>query len=95
MSLDAIYYLNIIVEFISIFVLAGLLYVYFKNYKEVKTGFTIGLLFFASVFMIKHLLHATSLFYTQFSSFDQGLYALIYAGLELLALSVLLKLVWE
>ena len=44
------------VEFINLGLLLGLLNIYYTSYKETKSKFSIHLMFFASVFLLKSLL---------------------------------------
>lgn len=46
----------IAVGIVNICLLFGLLYSYWKTYKEIKSGFTIGLLYFASILLIQNIL---------------------------------------
>ena len=44
-----------IVAAVSAAVLAALLYVYFRNHKEFRSPFTLGLVFFAAVLLVQNL----------------------------------------
>ena len=50
-----ILYLALVFGVINVCLLAELLYSYWKTYKEVKSGFTIGLLYFASLILIQNI----------------------------------------
>ena len=47
--------LTSILTLISVLALGGLLHVYIKNLKKIKTGFTIGLFIFSLLFLIQNL----------------------------------------
>ncbi len=49
-------YIALVVGIANICLLLGLLHVYWKTYKEIKSKFTIGLLYFASVLLIQNIL---------------------------------------
>jgi hypothetical protein len=51
----AISYLALIFGLINVSLLLGLLYSYWKTYKEVKSGFTIGLLYFTSLILLQNI----------------------------------------
>jgi hypothetical protein len=46
----------LVVGIANVLLLLGLLNAYWKTYKEVKSGFTIGLLYFAFVMLIQNIL---------------------------------------
>jgi hypothetical protein len=48
-------YLALIFGVINVSLLLGLLYSYWKTYKEVKSGFTIGLLYFTSLILLQNI----------------------------------------
>ncbi len=48
-------YLALILGAINVCLLLGLLYSYWKTYKEVKSGFTIGLLYFTSLILLQNI----------------------------------------
>jgi hypothetical protein len=43
----------------NVALLLGLLHAYWKTYKEVKSGFTIGLLYFASILLLQNIVATT------------------------------------
>lgn len=49
-------YLAFAVGVANVCLLFGLLHTYWKTYKEIKSNFTIGLLYFASVLLIQNIL---------------------------------------
>lgn len=48
-------YLALIFGIINVILMLGLLYSYWKTYREVRSGFTIGLLYFASLILIQNI----------------------------------------
>ena len=44
---------NIIVSMISVLVLAGLLFVYGKNFRSIRSTFSVGLVLFAVLFLVQ------------------------------------------
>ena len=48
-------FLSLIFEIVNLGLLSGLLYFYIKSYRQIKFGFTIGLILFASIFLIKSI----------------------------------------
>lgn len=48
-------YLAVSIGIINICLMMGLLYSYFKTYKEIKSGFTVGLLYFTSLILIQNI----------------------------------------
>ncbi len=51
----AISYLALILGLLNVSLLLGLIYSYWKTYKEVKSGFTIGLLYFTSLILFQNI----------------------------------------
>jgi len=43
-------------EFVNIGLLSGLLYVYTKSYRQIKFGFTVGLILFALMLLFKSIM---------------------------------------
>ena len=48
-------YLALIFGVINVCLLLGLLYSYWKTYKQIKSGFTIGLLYFSSFLLLQNI----------------------------------------
>jgi hypothetical protein len=48
-------YIALSVGVINVCLMMGLLYSYYKTYKEVKSGFTIGLVYFTSLILIQNI----------------------------------------
>lgn len=90
-----------IVEIVNICLLLGLLYVYWGNYKKVKSEFSIGLLFFASVFLLKSILFIIGIIAlasgvgTPFASDGRGVPPIFLLNtIEMIALAILFKITW-
>lgn len=48
-------YIALSVGVINVCLMMGLLYSYYRTYKEVKSGFTIGLIYFTSLILIQNI----------------------------------------
>lgn len=81
---------------ISTLLLIGLLYVYSRNLKKIKSKFTIGLFIFAMLFLIQNLV--SLYFYLTMMDYYASqveAHAFILTLLQTIAFSVLLKITWE
>ena len=81
---------------VSIIALLGLIYVYSRSLKAIKSKFTIGLLVFASLFLLQNII---SLYY-YFAMMEYYVpkvenHMLILNVLQTLAFLILLKITWE
>jgi hypothetical protein len=74
----------------NVFLLTGLLYIYWRSYKEMKSKYTMGLLFFASFFLFQTIALLVALFFVRW--FVTEFFIVL---LEFIALSILLKISWE
>ncbi len=90
-----------IVEIVNVCLLLGLLYVYWGNYKKIKSELSIGLLFFASVFLLKSILFIIGIIVlasrvdTPFTSDGHGVPAIFLLNtIEMIALAILFKITW-
>ncbi|MGZ7109666.1 MAG: hypothetical protein ACXVHW_11900 [Methanobacterium sp.] len=81
------------IELLNIGLLIGLLYLYTKSYRQIKIGFTVGLILFALLLLIK------SIFTIIFINVDADVFIgrPVYIGgfIELVALIILLKITWD
>ena len=81
---------------ISILLLLGMLYVYYKNFRTARSKFTIGLFIFAVLFLIQSLV---SLYYyitmMDYYAPDVEVHAFILTLLQTIAFAILLKITWE
>ena len=81
------------IEFANVGLLLGLLYLYTKSYRQIKIGFTVGLILFASVLLIRSILAIALLIID--SDMLTGRQALLGGIIEFIALAILLKITWD
>jgi hypothetical protein len=83
----------IIIEIGNIGLLTGLLYLYTKSYRQIKIGFTVGLILFALMLLIKSITTITFLIV----DIDLLIGRPIYIGgiIEFIALAILLKITYD
>jgi hypothetical protein len=81
------------IEIANIGLLSGLLYLYIKSYRQIKIGFTVGLILFASVLLIRSILAIALLIID--SDVLIGKQALLGGIIEFIALAILLKITWD
>lgn len=81
------------IEIANIGLLSGLLYLYIKSYRQIKIGFTVGLILFASVLLIRSILTIALLIID--SDMLTGRQVLIGGIIEFIALAILLKITWD
>ena len=81
---------------ISTLLLLGLLYVYYKNLKSIKSKFTIGLFIFAGLLLLQSLV---SLYYylTMMDYYVPAVekHVFIFTLLQTVGFGILLKITWE
>ncbi|MBI2647161.1 hypothetical protein HYW99_01675 [Candidatus Woesearchaeota archaeon] len=81
---------------ISTLLLIGLLYVYYKNLKKIKSKFTIGLFVFAVLFLLQNLVslyfYLTMMYYY---APQVEVHVFIFSLLQTIAFLVLLKITWD
>ena len=81
---------------ISTLLLLGLLYVYSKSLKKIKSKFTAGLFIFALLFLIQNLV---SLYYyitmMKYYSPEVEIHVFILTLLQAMGFAILLKITWE
>ena len=81
---------------ISTLLLLGLLYVYHKNLKNIKSKFTIGLFIFALLFLLQNLV--SLYFYLTMMDYyapQIEVHVFIFSLLQAIAFLILLKITWE
>ena len=83
-------YISSIIGIGDVCLLVALLNIYWKNYKEMKSKFTMGLLFFVSVLLLQTIFLIISPFYRP----EVGPILIVYNVMMFIALSVLLKVTW-
>lgn len=86
---EGIKILAITLEIINIGLLSGLLYLYIKSYRQIKIGFTVGLIFFALILLVKS---ALSIGFTLLSNIPINPPFILLSIIQLIALGVLLKI---
>ncbi|MGQ0797745.1 MAG: hypothetical protein ACT4OI_07790 [Methanobacteriota archaeon] len=82
MALGLFWQLNVVVAVVGLGFLAGLVYVYARNLRHLRSPFTLGLLAFGALFVLQNLL--AIYFYVAMA--DQGLGANV--AVPMLALNV-------
>ncbi len=93
----------IIIGIANIGVLSGLLYFYWNSYKQLKSKFTIGLLYFALILMIQNILAIIALAVFLFLGIEiheiggAEIYSilLLVTVAQLVALIILFKITWD
>lgn len=80
-------------EIANIGLLSGLLYLYIKSYRQIKIGFTVGLILFASVLLIKSI--ATIILLIVDNDALLNYHGVIGGIIEFIALAILLKITWD
>jgi hypothetical protein len=88
-SSEGIKILAISLEIINIGLLSGLLYLYIKSYRQIKIGFTVGLIFFALILLLKSIL---SIGFILFSNIPLNPPIILLSTIQLIALAILLKI---
>lgn len=96
-------YLAIIVGIANICLLIALIYVYLKSYRQLKSKFTMGLLFFASFLLLQNVVSTSFLVLNIIlspghHSFEIGRQEFPLSSInviQLIALSILLYITWE
>ena len=85
-----------IITAVSTIFLLGLLYVYFKNLKNAKSKFTIGLFIFALLFLIQNIV---SLYYyitmIKYYAPEVEVHVFILTLLQAIGFLILLIITWE
>ena len=81
---------------VSTLLLLGLLYVYYKNLKKIKSKFTIGLFVFALLFLLQNLV-SLSFYLTMMNYYAPQVetHVFIFTLLQTIAFLILLKITWE
>ena len=81
---------------ISTILLLGLIYVYYKNLRKIKSNFTIGLLIFAILFVIQSIV-SLCFFITMKNYYvpEVEIHVFILTLLQTIGFGILLKITWE
>lgn len=93
----------IIMGIANIGVLSGLLYFYWNSYKQLKSKFTIGLLYFALILLVQNILAIIALAVFLFLGIEiheiggAEIYSilLLVTVAQLIALIILFKITWD
>jgi hypothetical protein len=81
---------------VNIVLILGLISVYVKNFREVRTTHTSGLLLFASLFLIQNLVllyYAVTM--SEIYAKGVGFFLLVFAILQALAFAILNWITWK
>lgn len=92
---SAIVIITVIMGFGTIFLLCGLLYIYWGNYRETKSSYSVGLLLFASALLLQNILLTGTYFINVLSHWYEGILMFVLIVFEFIALSILFKISWE
>ena len=97
LGLTGIEVATIIVSIVNMGILVGLLYVYINNYRQIKIGFTIGIILFAAILLLKNIFDITYLIVTgNMLNCSHDLTGDIIGGIiQFTALAILLKITWD
>jgi hypothetical protein len=93
LGLTGIKLLSIFIIIANIALAGGLLFLYVKSYNQIKIGFTVGLILFASLLMIKNIATIILILTDSSAIMDKPYY--IGDIIELIALTILLKVTWD
>lgn len=95
-DVSPILYLDIIVSLGNIVLLLLLLYIYWDNYKKIKSIFTTGLIMFAGILLLQNIIFTSFLLFRPiFQIAELGLPLFIVNITEFLALLILLLITWR
>ena len=88
---------TIIVSIANMSILVGLLYVYINNYRQIKIGFTIGIILFAAILLLKNIFDIAYLIVTgNMLNCRHDLTGNLVGGIiQFIALAILLKITWD
>jgi len=95
-AISPILYLDILVSMGNIILLLLLLYVYWDNYKKIKSIFTLGLIMFAGILLLQNIIFTSFLLFGPiFQIAELGLPVFIVNITEFLALLILFVITWK
>ena len=83
----------ICIELLNVSLLSGLIYLYIKSYRQIKIGFTIGLMLFASFLLLRSIFAVALLILD--SDMISGNHEFLSSIIEFVALAILLKVTWD
>jgi hypothetical protein len=88
--------ISIVLTGANIILLAALFIIYLRNYINLRSKFTLGLLLFAGIFLVRDV--GLAIYHMSNISFYYGQYAIddiMIHGAQLLAFLILLKITWK
>lgn len=97
LGLTGIEIATISINVATICILLGLLYIYINSYRQIKIGFTIGLILFAAILLLKNIFDITYLIVTgNMLNHSHDLRGDVIGGIiQFIALTILLKITWD
>ena len=87
-------YIAAVIGVANISLLLVLFYVYWQSYKEIKSKFNLGLIFFAAFLIVQSLFLSVSILFHGGFSRGSGVILIINNAILFVALSILLKITW-
>ena len=85
----------LIIEIGNVALLSGLLYLYIKSYREIKIGFTVGLILFASFLLLRSIYNIIFIITNTSSQFLVDTHSFIGGIIEFVGLIILLLITWN
>ena len=85
--------LAVISEIINIGLLSGLLYIYIKSYRQIKFGFTVGLILFALMLLFKSIMGIGFILFS--NQIPVNIPYFLGNVIQIIALLILLKMTWD
>jgi hypothetical protein len=97
LELTEVEFAAIIISIANIGVLLALLYIYINSYRQIKIGFTIGIILFAAILLFKNIFDITYLIVTgNMLNHSHDLAGNLIGGIiQFIALVILLKITWD
>jgi hypothetical protein len=95
--MELVIWISIMVEIVNVMLLLTLLYVYVKNHLKIRSRFTLGLLSFASLFLLERSLAIYFYMATDMCSAIEVTRVVrpILSSIETIGLAVLLLITWK
>ena len=88
--------ISFVLHIINILLILGLLYIYIQNYLKMKSKYTIGLMIFASFFLIQSLMGLYfDISMVMYSSLQAEQAAIILEAVKSVGFAILLWISWE
>jgi len=91
-------YISIGIYAASMLISAVLLYIYSKNYRHIKSNYTIGLMIFASIFLLDNLISLHQAIFSWSSLADDPpiiMHILVQDVIDFVGLGTLLYITWK